>query len=213
MIKLRNFITKSKMGKSIAILGLATLVTTSVMAANSLKAYAQTYISGGVDITLDTGAPTTSRNTVYEITDAGPLAQDSSEHDVITVSNRGYSVSKLTSMGYQTLVLIFHLDIWEVDDGYQEIYLYTLNNGTYTQLVTPITSFEHGSGSKNTTQTEYEFYAEIPLSSIKNDKIYVFYSAHGWFADNWKNTNFQYQICASTESQKYSNLRWVSNGV
>lgn len=203
---------KSKMGKTMAVLGLVAVVTASVMAASS-KAYAQTYISGGVDITLDTGVYAKVREDVYEITDDGPFAQDSNEHDTITVSNCGYSVSNLTNLGYQTLVLIFHLDIWEVNDGYQEIYLYTLNNGTYTQLVTPITGFEHGSGKKNTTQTEYEFYAEIPLSSIKNDRIYVYYSAHGWFEDNWKNTNFQYQICASTETQIYSSLCWVSNGV
>lgn len=168
------------------------------------------YVNGGVYIDYAYVDTVTIRpeNHEYLIDDDGVLDQNS---DVVNLSTIwDINCQELRRLGgYNTLVLIFHLEICEFKDGYQEIYLYSGAN----QLVdvSPITTFEHGSGYTETSWEEYEFYAEIPLNNIVSNQITIRYGAHGFGADDWKNRELVAQIGIATEQQNYNQLLNVEN--
>lgn len=193
--------------KKKAVLGFLTLASIFTIFSGVFKAYAQSYVNGGVNIDVDYGINEVYRSNEYRITDAPEINQSS---DTINLMEFEISTDELKNNNYKTLVLIFRVDIKEKDDGYQELFVYTDEN---TQLVGGITKFEHGPGKTNKNYTTYEFYAEIDVNSIINNTLTVRYGANGWFADDWYNKNFGFQLCASKATRVYSNLLWVTNGV
>lgn len=173
---------------------------------------AASYVEGGVDILIDgdLGIFYTYRSSEKTITDASHMNQYC---DGINIRDWNISVSSLMNIGYQTLVVIFQLDIKEVNDGYQELFLYDGWSTSALQLVAPYLNFEHGPGYQDTNYARYEFYAEIPLSNIIDDLIYIRYGAHGNWGDDWKNKDLSVQLCVSTETRVYTGLCWITNGV
>lgn len=187
---------------------------------------ASSHVPGGVDITLDLGIYYTSHflpgvaggyllDPVYRydeksITYASHFNQ---YYDVINVNSWNNSVENLINSGYKTLVVIFQIDVREVDDGYQEFYLYNYTSSASSCLAAPYPNFEHGGSSKNTNYIRYEFYVEIRLSDIIDNRIFVRYGAHGNWADTWKNKNLGVQLCASSGTRVYDQILWVTDGV
>lgn len=82
----------------------------------------------------------------------------------------------------------FSFDMWEVDDGYQDIYLY---NGT---TVIWEDTINRGSG-KNTSAMTYSKTIYLNIEDYKNfDILNLRFSAHGAFSDDWQFNNFQMSI-------------------
>jgi hypothetical protein len=164
------------------------------------------YYPGGVNYASFTSKIEVRSNEIT-ITDSSTF---SNYYDEVNLSIFNYNTSSLIAQGYATLGIVFQLDIREVDDGFQEIFIYSGIYNTSTQLVNGITEFEHGPGRKNTTYIRYEFYSEIIISQIVGNTFYIRYGAHGIFNDNWKNKFLEVQLAVSTESRTISNL-YVSN--
>lgn len=202
-----NFMIRFK--KCVVLFAILTFVGLLFVGA-SIEVEASSYISGGVNIDVDYGVEYSYRTDEYLITGASQYTQN---YDCIDITDWGITTTSLAASGYSTLVLIFHLDIKEKNDGYQELYVYQTASNNASSLVSGYTNFEHDPSGVNRTYATYEFYAEINISDIINNKIYLRYSAHGFWGNKWYNKNLEVQLCASFSSRAYSQLTWVTNGV
>lgn len=93
----------------------------------------------------------------------------------------------LINMGITELVIYLYVNMWEVNDGYQEIFLY--GDATKNHLLWSDTEIEHGPGKKLTTPGVYKATVRIDLAKLKSigsDVIYIRFGAHGSGEDNWK---------------------------
>ena len=126
-----------------------------------------------------------SRNGTYTITDDGAFNQGSN-YDMIYIgfaSNGLYNQLKGLKINYLTINLKVRL--WEVHDGYQEIYIY--GGSGSGNLLWSKTDIEHGGSKKNTTSAVYNYKITLSIESLKSiDYLYIRYSAHGSFEDDWR---------------------------
>lgn len=182
---------------------------TSILLIFKLPLSAARYIEGGADIYSDFGI-VHIREGQYTITDEKNYFYQ--QYDTINLLDKtGYSRQDLLQMNIKTLILIFQLDVKEVNDGYQEFYVFSQTE--LGQIVhASYLNFEHGSGYKNTSFKRYEFYCELNIENIGNE-FYLGYGAHGSSSDTWVNKNLEIQICISKEEQQKTELYWVTNGV
>ncbi len=125
----------------------------------------------------------TGRNGTIYVTDKGPFKHD---YDQIYVGlNLRNLYSDLKDLGMKYLALNYKLNMWEIQDGYQEIYLYS-GSSESSELLWAMTEIEHGGSKKDTTPSVFECNIFIPLDSIKDaDFLYFRYSAHGFGNDDW----------------------------
>lgn len=78
------------------------------------------------------------------------------------------------------------MNIWEVNDGYQQLYLYAGDTAIWSK------ELEHGAGKKNTTPQTYTFNISINISKLRNiDELVFRFSARGVGADTWQFDNFK----------------------
>ncbi len=82
----------------------------------------------------------------------------------------------------------FSFDMWEVDDGYQDIYLYSGTTVIWEDTI------NRGSG-KNTSAMTYSKTIYLNIEDYKNlDILNLRFSAHGAFSDDWQFNNFQMSV-------------------
>lgn len=197
--------------KKIIIYGLVVFSLTFMIFSLSLqKISAYPYINGGVDILLDHGIRSLTSDQYYEyvVTDDDDLdEQPSIEIDFV---DWGINYHNLIWNSYKTVVFIFQLDIAEIDDGYQEIYLCTPEN----DQIRSYTNFEHDTSGTNTYFSRYEFYVEFPYTYFGiNTTYYLRFGAHGFGDDDWKFRNVKGQVLISTDTYHYSNMLYVTNAI
>lgn len=146
----------------------------------------------------------------YKVTDSSHL---NSSQPVVTVdlTDFGLTTGAIYNGGFSTLVFVFQLDLKEIDDGYQEFYVFDPVATNKPNFVTPITSFDHGGSGANTSYSRYEFYAEIPRTALTSQYVAIGFSANGWGSDDWVFKNLKVQILTSSQNRNYTNLWWVEN--
>lgn len=114
----------------------------------------------------------------------------SNHHDPVSLSSSGYVLSDLLQKGLTQAHVVIELDVKEVDDGYQYIFLYDSSLSTANELGSY--QFEHGPGFKKTTYNlpdePYIFVFTVSLSSLSNSFV-IRYGASGNYDDDWKNKN------------------------
>ncbi len=129
------------------------------------------------------------RSTEYTISDSGRFNQPL---DRITTSDYNYSPLQMKN-NYMYITIKVEINIKEIDDGYQYIFLYNGVESNSTLLGTK--EIEHGSGKLNETYQKYSFeFSKIPLSSFATDDIVLRYGASGTNDDNWVNSNLHISI-------------------
>ena len=97
----------------------------------------------------------------------------------------GTTLSGLKNMGYSKVDLKVEIDIREIDDGYQEIFIAKSTNTTNDSSFLYTNKYiEHGPGKKLTSMKTHTFSATLNLSSF-NEDIYIYYSAHGSGSNDW----------------------------
>ncbi|MBR5388623.1 MAG: alpha/beta fold hydrolase [Clostridia bacterium] len=135
-----------------------------------------------------------SRSRTYTITDAGEFNQG----NYYDIYHTGFSTNtnlynQLIVLGFRYLSIKFKIRLWEVNDGYQEIYFYS-GSGNDTLLWSK-TDIEHDPSGVNGNPTVYTFIINIPLTSLQDtEDIYIRYSAHGRFGDTWQNDKIYYEL-------------------
>lgn len=113
-----------------------------------------------------------------------------------------YKAKALYNSGYTKLKVTLTLDVREVDDGYQYIFLYynseCKGNNFFDKLVDVFYDedpsllhfwkFEHYAGVLDPSWQTYTFTTSIAMNKIKDD-LYIRYGASGYESDNWQNKN------------------------
>lgn len=139
------------------------------------------------------------------ITDAGRF---NNHADVVKISKRyDFDLNELYNEGYRTAAIEIRMDLKEIDDGYQHIFIY--DNLNSAKLLLGAT-FEHGSGFRNDTLAKYYFYLELNLLDILDGDFTVHYDASGKGNDDWQNNNVEYQLGFSKEWRKTDYI-WITN--
>jgi len=136
-----------------------------------------------------------SRTTTYLITDSGRFYQAC---DTFNIREQcGYSASKLYALGYRTIYMTVELNIWEVNDGYQYVFIYD-GTGNNANLLGSI-ELEHGGTTKNTSSKRYAINFYVPITEDSTDIICVRYGAAGNYEDDWKNSELSLFVNACTD--------------
>lgn len=204
--------------------GFITMTTIAIVGALTFNTYAFREISNGVDISLydvsntffsirenmkvysDEGVENLNR--VFTITDAGRFENRA---DVVKISKlywgEGIDLSEMYQNGYNTLVLEIQMEVNELDDGYQYIFIYDdLERDSWLAGG----KFEHGSGYLKSEKTIYYFYIELNISDITNNDFVIRYDASGKNDDDWQCNNVFGQIGFSTETRSESSI-WMTS--
>ncbi len=128
------------------------------------------------------------RNTVFTITDDDIWEQS---HDEISIKElTGYSAQELIDQDYTKITIKIDLRMWEVNNGYQYLFIYNGTNDTYKCF--DWKEYEHGGQSKDKEKKYIDsIFLEIDLADLViDDKLYVYYGANGIGSDNWSNDSF-----------------------
>lgn len=151
----------------------------------------------------------TARTHEATITDSGRSKQ---QMDIVRISS-DYNVLDLQRAGYKNLLISIDLQIREIDDGYQYVFLYRDQYCTdssvdslldiYDKYIFGETKedpsllymykYEHGPGYENTNWSKVSFEVEIPLTSLVND-LYLRYGASGKNDDDWRNKEINLKV-------------------
>ena len=129
----------------------------------------------------------------YTITDSGRFNQRWDEVPIgMTWETPGYDALK--AMGFKYFVLQIELTAWEVNDGYQYIFIYDGESKNANLLADQ--KFEISSSSEKVLT----FTFIIDIEKLKDvDVIYVRYGASGNWSDTWHTNEFkasrQYVVC------------------
>lgn len=102
--------------------------------------------------------------------------------------------------------LKIELSVKEVDDGYQEVYVYNAGvnkNRVQKGMDKPIASIEleHGVGEKNTTYAKYCLSAVISPESFTNDELWIAFDAWGKNEDTWKAKDITVTLTKTAKAQ------------
>ena len=117
----------------------------------------------------------------------------------------------LAAIGITKFYVKLKIRLWEVNDGYQRLYLYADKNGVfdsnnYIDLSKGKIEFDHGGTGAEETPGIRCYLFEIPLDKIKDSNyLYLLCSADGTGEDTWKNNCVYFEISfATTQSDLVS---------
>ena len=124
----------------------------------------------------------------YTITDADRFTQS---YDQISVALSSYN--DLVNIGMEYLAITLKINMWEVNDGYQYIFIYDGSGSGATLLWEQQITF--GGNGKDSTPGVEEFQIYIPLDKLKNVQfLYIRYGASGAFSDTWQNDRIYLEL-------------------
>lgn len=96
----------------------------------------------------------------------------------------------LKKLGYQKIKLTVSVDIAEINDGWQELYIYLDNDNNSSngkETIFSKNNIEHGAGYKDTSWWAHKFDIVVDINKlIQKPYIVMAGKAHGYFADTWK---------------------------
>lgn len=148
-------------------------------------------------------------DSIVTITDSG---RENQTYDVVSFSS-DYKINDLINSGYKKLKITVKLDVAEVDDGYQYIFLYSNTDcaGTNISSITDafdkyvfgkdeadpsliyMYKFAHGGDGAYTSWGIVSFTVTIDTDRLTDDLI-VRYGASGKLGDDWRNNNLVVSI-------------------
>ena len=143
------------------------------------------------------------RSASYTITDSGRLYNDFDVVNFQQLYGDKFNIANLVNSQYKTLVLEITMEVYEIQDGYQYIFIYE-NEKSNSRLCGG--RFEHFSGSKSPNIIEYTFYCELQLAAIKENDVYIRYNASGKGDDDWVTKNVRIQAAASFTDMQTSSV-------
>lgn len=205
---------KIKLTSLVVMISLLTVFVsaTNVFAFRELG-YDNNGIPRSVDITLaeDFNTLYTVRTVEQTITDSGRFNQIHDSVNFNSVYNGKYNLDDLYDQGYRTMAVEITMDIKEVHDGYQYIFIY---DDTSTTSYLRGAQIEHGPGKKDTEYRTYTFYFEVDINNVRDNDFVIRYGAGGSFSDDWKNKNVKIQVGWSKEIVMTSHiwyLKWINS--
>ncbi len=150
-----------------------------------------------------------TRQQTFYIDDGDQFKQD--YYDEMTVYFKLYGMyDKLSAIGCKYVAIHLQLRMWEIDDGYQEIFIYGGEGSG--NLLWSITDYEHGGGVKDTTKRVFETTVLLDLAKLKDvDCLYIRYGAHGKYSDDWASDLMHAEISCvvDTNDLRSSEFYWA----
>ena len=142
------------------------------------------------DITLyakyDFYIGTTYASYTHTVTDGSLENQPSFNVDLFLGT---YYFNEFKNTTINKIKIEFSMNIWEQNDGYQDLYL--LYNGTQIWGQT----IEHGPGNKETTPSRYTFTIELNMYDYTTvDRMNLTFGAHGSLGDTWNFNDFEMSV-------------------
>ena len=150
------------------------------------------------------------RDSEASVTDAG---RDKNILDEVGIKEN-FNISDLKLAGYTYLKVRVTMEVREVDDGYQYVFLYKDKNCESTSFsITDafdeyvmgkektdpselyVYQYEHDPDAVNTSWGELTFETMIPLSEL-SEELYIRYDASGSKEDTWVNKNVKVTVDA-----------------
>ena len=143
-----------------------------------------------------------SRYGTYTITHADPYSANFYD-DIYIGLNTNNLYTYLGAIGIRYISIEFKINIKEVDDGYQEIYIYD-GLSSSSNLLWDATKIEHVSGSANANFEWYIWTVEFSIYSLRNlDYLYFRYGADGKDADTWITQESYMDVMFTAKSGEY----------
>ena len=171
-----------------------------------INANASSYIYNGANIDAYLGVNDYySSNNNYVVTDSSQF-NSSQPYVTVNLTDYGCILDDLVVDEVETIMVAIKMYIREINDGYQEIYLYRDAAYNAVQLCNPITNFEHYPGVKNEYYQQYEFYAEINVSDLITSSFVIRFGAHGSGDDDWEFSGMTVEMFYSYDQRYYSSL-------
>lgn len=113
------------------------------------------------------------------MTSKNPADGPSKEFSIMLNS---YYYDEVEPTTLKNIAVTISLDLWEIKDGYQHLYLYD-DNGTERWH----TEIEHGPGSTNTQPGHYTYTVVFSIEELKAfDFMELRFAATGWFGNDWQ---------------------------
>lgn len=127
----------------------------------------------------------------YTITDAGK----EKNNDILFYTSMSTSYPRMKDTTLSKIRIEFSLDLWEVYDGYQHIYL---RDDTKNKIIWS-KQLDYGGNKTNTAKKNYTFTIVLDLEQYKDTESFTFlFDASGFGPDTWKFTNFaMYMSCTN----------------
>lgn len=102
---------------------------------------------------------------------------------------RSFYNNIINGTGLEKIKISISLYLWEINDGYQDFYLYNGDTVIWSETK------EHGAGKKNSTAARYTFNIELDIADYSNaDYLDLRFGAHGAFSDDWQFNNFEMTV-------------------
>ena len=121
--------------------------------------------------------------------------------DIVNFDVFGINLNKLIQDGYKTVSFYIQLNVREIDDGHQYLYLYSSPIKSTNYRLSTL-SFEHSLGKKDTNwwvhyEKELKF-ENISLDKFQNNEFVIRYSTQGTFLNPfegyWENKDLKIQL-------------------
>ncbi len=120
----------------------------------------------------------------YTVTDAGVNKNPNFDLDIYLKS---VYYDKIKDTTLKKVRIEFSFDLWEVDDGYQHIYIRIKDLPLVSIWSKKI---DHSGGKK-----PYTYTAEFDIEDLKTyDNLVMYFDASGAFSDTWKFNNFNLSV-------------------
>lgn len=129
----------------------------------------------------------------YTINDEGRMKNP---YDNVKLTDFGIDYNSLKEEGVVTLQIKLTIQLKEVNDGYQHIFIYDNAHTTDGKLLDEV-EIEHGVGYKNTNwnyRTETFYVTVDDLNDDDPNWIYIRYGAHGNKDHDWMNRDVTMEI-------------------
>ncbi|MCI6156447.1 MAG: MAC/perforin domain-containing protein [Erysipelotrichaceae bacterium] len=131
--------------------------------------------------------PLGNASDTYKVTDA-KLNSQKNYFSINFNTSKYYSPDLLTYKGYKTAIVSLELQMRELDDGYQDFYLYKGEDCINSYLLRSNINYEYGSGYK---KSDFDLVTiNFPIFNIEElcdtDNLTIRFRAHGNCSDDWE---------------------------
>ena len=133
----------------------------------------------------------TIRTDTKKITDSG---RENQHFDVVSFDTFSANLNTMKQQGYISVSFNIQLNVREIDDGYQWIFLYNSQTVKDSYLLSEL-RFEHTSGKKDTTWWVHDLkFENVPIDKFISNEFIIRYGASGDWEDTWENSGLKIQL-------------------
>ena len=117
--------------------------------------------------------------------------------DIVNFNKYNIDLNAMKENGYRSVSFYIQLNVREIDDGYQYLFLFNSPISSNDYLLSGL-PFEHSPGKKDTNwrvhgESELKF-ENIPIDKFPNNEFVIRYGASGNSKDTWENKDLRIRL-------------------